>query len=171
MHPAQFRRLVVAIALVVLGHSGEARPQTLTITGMGDAPVAIDAAAVERLGTIEVTDIREINAPTGRERIEIVYRGVELAKLLEAQGIDRVDRRAVRAASIVVIARDGYRASFSWGELFNTAGGRRVVVILGENGQPNSPREGVFSLRSFSDIRPGPRHVRDVGEIRVDLPR
>jgi hypothetical protein len=164
-------RALVVLAVAVLGHAGApAAAQTLTIRGLGDAPLVVDAAAVERLGTVEVSDVREINAPSGRERIEIVYRGVELPRLLEAQGIERAGR-ALRTASVVVVSRDGYRATFSWGELFNTAVGRRVILILGENGRPNSAREGVFAIRSFSDLRPGPRHVRDVGEIRIEPAR
>lgn len=167
------RRLIVLIllALALPGLAQAQAPQTLTIRGLGDAPVTLDVAALEKLGPSEVTDSREVTAPSGRERIDIVYRGVELAKVLEAHGIERLDRHGVRAATVIVIARDGYRASFSWGELFNTAGGRRVFVITGENGRPNSAREGAFSLRAFADLRPGPRHVRDIAELVIELPR
>jgi hypothetical protein len=164
------RRLVLLV-LLGLGLSSAAWGEALTVHGLGESPQTFDMAALEKLGPSEVTDSREITTPSGRERVEIVYRGVELAKLLEAAGIERLDRHGVRAASVIVVARDGYRASFSWGELFNTAGGRRVFVITGENGKPNSAREGVFGLRSFGDLRPGPRHVRDVAELRVEMPR
>ncbi|QCI68912.1 hypothetical protein [Phreatobacter stygius] len=164
------RRFLLFI-LVSLALPAAVQAQTLTIRGLPDAAVTLDLATLEKLGTSEVIDSREVTTPTGRERIDIVYRGVELAKLLEANGIERLDRHGVRAATVIVVARDGYRASFSWGELFNTSGGRRVFVITGENGRPNSAREGVFSLRAFADLRPGPRHVRDVAELLIELPR
>jgi hypothetical protein len=79
-----------------------------------------------------------------------------------------MDRYALRSATILAIARDGYRASFSWGELFNSPAGERALIITRENGAP-SAREGGFSLRSLNDLRPGPRHVRDLAEIRIIL--
>jgi hypothetical protein len=160
-----------ATVLVMLASLTVASGQTLTVTGIGEKPQAVTAAAVEALGTSEITHSREISGASGAERLSIVYRGVELPKLLEAQGIATLDRLGLRAATITIVARDGYRAAFSWGELFNSPAGARVLVILGENGRPNPAREGAFSLRAFSDLRPGPRHVRDVTEIRVELPR
>jgi hypothetical protein len=160
--------LVLTLSLVC---AGTAHAQTLSIVGIADQPIVLDVATIEALGTTEITDSREVSGATGTDRISIVYRGMELAKLLEAQGIARLDRNGLRAASIVITAKDGYRASFSWGELFITSGGSRVLLITGENGRANPAREGAFSLRAFADLRPGPRHVRDVSEIRVVLPR
>jgi hypothetical protein len=44
-----------------------------------------------------------------------------------------------------------------------------VIVILRENGEKLPARDGDFTLRSFADLRPGPRHVRMLSEIRVVL--
>jgi hypothetical protein len=129
---------------------------TLVLRGLPEAEIRLDRAALEKLGASEVVDAREVTTASGRERIEVVYRGVELNKLLAAHGIERLDRRGVRAATIQVIAKDGYRASFSWGELFNTSGGNRVFVVTGERGPATNPNEGAFSLRAFADLRPGP---------------
>ena len=163
--------LMVLVLTLAIAVAGPAHAQSLTIVGITEQPLVLDVAAVEALGTTEITDSREVSGASGTERISIVYRGVELAKILESQGIARLDRQDLRAASIMVTAKDGYRATFSWGELFITAGGSRVLLITGENGRSNPAREGAFSLRAFADLRPGPRHVRDVAEIRVVLPR
>ncbi|QCK87707.1 hypothetical protein E8L99_19095 [Phreatobacter aquaticus] len=166
------RRALSALTIMLaLALAAPATAQTLSLVGIADQPIMLDIAAIEALGTTEITDSREVSGATGTERISIVYRGVELAKLLEAQGIARLDRHGLRAATIMITAKDGYRASFSWGELFITSGGSRVLLITGENGRANPAREGAFSLRAFADLRPGPRHVRDVAEIRVVLPR
>lgn len=163
------RRFLLA-GLLLLAGSGIAAAQALTVHGLGQGPSIFDVAALERLGTVEITDAREVSGPTGTGRREIVYRGVELVALLEALGIERIDRHAVRAATVLVTAKDGYRVTFSWGELFNSPIGRRVLVVTGENGRPNPERQGPFALRSLADTRPGPRAVRDVADIRVQLP-
>jgi hypothetical protein len=161
----------VPLIFAFLVSSPAAFAQTLVLRGLPEPDLRLDRAAVEKLGATEVIDAREVTTASGRERIEVVYRGVELPRLLAAHGIERLDRRGVRAATIQVVAKDGYRASFSWGELFNTSGGNRVFVITGERGPATNPDEGPFSLRAFADLRPGPRHVRDVAEIVVELPK
>jgi hypothetical protein len=145
--------------------------EQLILRGLPDPEIKLDNAALEKLGASEVVDAREVTTASGRERIEVVYRGVELPKVLAAHGIERLDQRGVRAATIHVVSRDGYRASFSWGELFNTSGGNRVFIITGEKGPASNPKEGAFSLRAFADLRPGPRHVRDMAAIVVELPK
>jgi hypothetical protein len=54
--------------------------------------------------------------------------------------------------------------------LFNNTLGQSVIVIFRENGEKLPARDGDFTLRSFSDTRPGPRHVRLLNDIRVILP-
>lgn len=160
----------VLSVLVMIAFGAAAKAQELTIAGIGPEPKRISLADLATAGLIEVKDGREITVGGETRRIEIRYGGVPLPLLLQKAGIETLDRYGLRAASIVVIARDGYRASFSWGELFNTTGGDSVIVITQENGTANPAREGAFSLRAFADRRPGPRHVRDVAEIRVEVP-
>lgn len=159
---------VLFVALLSLATTS-ATAQTLKLTGLGSAPVELTVAAVEAMGLAEIKDTRQLSVGSQTEQREIVYQGVTLPRLLDAAGFDKLDRYKVRAATILVLAKDGYQATFSWGELFNSPGGERVLLILRENGAV-SAREGPFSLRTFGDFRPGPRHVREAAEIRVLLP-
>lgn len=167
-------RLPIKVALVVLTLGLAALPtlaDPLRILGIGPEAKKITREALTAMGIREVKDSREVNVNGEAKRREIRYGGVSLPALLQKQGIETLDRDNLRAATILVIAKDGYRTSFSWGELFNAPAGESVIVITEENGVPNPAREGDFSLRAFSDLRPGPRHVRDVVEIRIELPR
>lgn len=167
-------RTPIRAALAALVMSLVAMPalaDSLRILGIGPEVKSVTRAELAAMGLREVKDARELNVNGETKRLEIRYGGVPLADLLKKQGIEALDRYGLRAATILVIAKDGYRASFSWGELFNASSGESVIVITEENGTRNPAREGDFSLRAFSDLRPGPRHVRDMVEIRVELPR
>jgi len=143
--------------------------EPLVITGLGPAAKRISTPELAAIGLSEVKDTRDLTVSGETKRLEIRYGGVPLPALLTRLGIETLDRYALRSATILVVAKDGYRASFSWGELFNHPSGNAVMVITQENGTPNPAREGDFSLRAFSDLRPGPRHIRDVAEIRIEL--
>lgn len=138
------RRLAVALVILCTGFS-VAQAQSLTLIGLGAQPIVLDRAAVESLGLTETRIVREISGSAGAQRSETVYAGVELPRLLDAKGFDTQDRHAVRSATILVTANDGYRASFSWGELYNSAAGKQVVLILKEDGAPLPARAGAFS--------------------------
>lgn len=159
----------LALAAVVFATPVSLQAQTLTLVGLSAEPKAVTRQEIEALGLTELKDAREVSSGGQTQRIETTYAGIELPRLLDAFGFEQLDRYAVRSSTILVTAKDAYRASFSWGELFNAPGGQRVFVILKENGQPLPARAGHFSLRAFGDLRPGPRHVRDAVEIRVVL--
>lgn len=163
-----FRSVFLALVLVQVV---PAAAQHVRIAGIGPEARLLSPADLAAIGLTEVKDSREIAVGGETRRVEIRYAGVPLPLLLQKAGIETLDRHALRAASILVISRDGYRAVFSWGEMFNNQTGDSVLVITQENGAPNPAREGHFSLRAFTDRRPGPRHVRDIAEIRVEPAR
>jgi hypothetical protein len=108
-----------------------------------------NGGALEKLGLVDLKDAREVTSGGVAQRQETTYSGIELPRLLDSLGFDKLDRHAVRAASITVEARDAYKASFSWGELYNTSAGPNVLLILKVNGSPLPERAGAFSLRAF----------------------
>jgi hypothetical protein len=69
--------------------------------------------------------------------------------------------RGARVGVIEAVATDGYRAVFSWGELFNSSLGDQVLVISTQDGKALDAAAGPLALRSLGDLRPGPRHVRN----------
>ncbi|MDN4060002.1 molybdopterin-dependent oxidoreductase [Massilia sp. YIM B02769] len=56
---------------------------------------------------------------------------------------------------------------FSWGELYNARVGDKVLVITTMNGKPLPATEGPYALRSLSDTKSGPRHVKWLNRIEV----
>ena len=101
--------------------------------------------------------------------LTIRYQGVPLRQLLDQAGL-KPDRRAIRRAMVVATAKDGYQASFSWGELYNSNLGDGVVLVLREGTDDLLEKDGFPGLRSLQDLRSGPRHVRWLQSLEVLLP-
>jgi hypothetical protein len=66
-----------------------------------------------------------------------------------------------RTRVIEAPATAGYRAVFSWGELYNDALGEQVYMIGSQDGRPLDAAAGPLALRSLADQRPGPSHLRN----------
>jgi DMSO/TMAO reductase YedYZ molybdopterin-dependent catalytic subunit len=65
------------------------------------------------------------------------YKGVSLAKVLEAAGVGDELTKAV-----MISAPDGYRALFSFGELFQSFKGRRIMLAESVDGKPLEGQRG-----------------------------
>lgn len=94
-------------------------------------------------------------------------RGVRLAALIERAGLAPTDRNAWKTLVVIATATDGYRAVFSWPEITNTAVGDGVLVLFERDGKPLDEREGRIALISGADLKPGPRHVRNLKRIEL----
>jgi hypothetical protein len=143
----------------------DAGPDTLLSVRIGDkAPVRLDRAALAALPTQQSVQHRTVAAGAGAGAVEqqIVYTGIPVAAIVAGVVGDDPHAREQRGWVFDTVATDGYRAVFSWGELFNTDAGQQVLVIVAQDGRALDAREGPLALRALADLRPGPRHVRNL---------
>ena len=124
---------------------------------------------VADLRTMGVQSSRNLPAATSNALAEPYreYSGVLLTQLLDKAGLRSVRKNDWRSLYVVVTASDGYKAVFSWGELFNSRIGRGAIVVYERNGKPIDESEGRIALLSTEDDRMGPRHVRWLKRIEV----
>jgi len=155
--------------LLVAGPPALAQPALLEVRGEVLQPLALSRADLLALTRRDYTEQRSV-IQDGREvRLGITYQGVPLKELLDRAGL-KPDRREIRKAVILLTAKDGYQASFSWGEIYNSSIGDGVIVVLRQGSDELLATEGLPGLRSLQDLRPGPRHVRWLQRIEVLLP-
>jgi len=132
---------------------------------VGAAARHFTAAEIAALPQTELVETRSVGAGAKAEQAEVRYRGVLLRDLLDAAGVQKLDRYALRHSGVAARATDNYAVLFSWGELYNGRAGDNVLVIASVDGKPLPPAEGPYALRSLSDTRPGPRHVKWLNRI------
>jgi hypothetical protein len=144
---------------------------TIRAAGVAQHLSQADLAALppaERAQRRTLTATDAASAPA--QELSLRYGGVLLRDVLASTLARDANRHAVRAATIEALATDGYRAAFSWGELFNSATGDQVLVITTQDGVPLNAAQGPLALRALADLRPGPRHVRNLCALVVRMP-
>ena len=131
--------------------------------------------AIERTLELNVDSIKQMKLATldsnafpsrsgGSSEIK-TCKGVLLRDLLNKAGIKQADHKD-RGYYFVARATDGYKAIFSWGEIFNNSTGDRTYIIVEKNGSPILEK-GEFELICINDLKPGPRHVYWLSSIEV----
>lgn len=146
----------------------------LTVQVSGQPDRAYDAAALAALPAATLTQTQSVsNGRDGAQDRRVAYGGVLLKDaLVAATGLFGPNDRGGRLATVEAVATDGYRAIFSWGELFNSPAGAQTVIVATLDGQPLGTAAGPLALRALGDLRPGPRHVRNLCALVVrPLPR
>jgi hypothetical protein len=146
-----------------------AQPAPLVVSGQVRQTLVLNRADLLPLPRRDYTEQRTVRQDGKEVQLGISYQGVPLTQLLDRAGL-QPDRRDLRRAVVLLTARDGYQASFSWGELYNTGIGDGVIVVLRQGTDELLDTDGLPALRSLQDLRPGPRHVRWLQRIEVLLP-
>ncbi len=159
---------LAALAVAAAGHAcpTDPTPRTagtlLAVHGPDGAARAFDAAALAALPPATLVQQQSVSgAGTATDR-SVSWSGVLLKDALTAAGLFGPNDRGGRALLVEAVATDGYRAWFSWGELFNHPAGEQVIVIRAQDGRPLDTAAGPLALRALGDLRPGPRHVRNL---------
>jgi DMSO/TMAO reductase YedYZ molybdopterin-dependent catalytic subunit len=67
---------------------------------------------------------------------------------------------------VLISSDDGYCATFSFGELFNSRLGDQVVIATVKDGKPLSPADG-FAMSITGEDSTGGRSVRRIKKIEV----
>jgi len=134
------------------------------------SPILFDLKAMDRQVQTQIVSERR-NQVTGSVNATdsqgTQWSGVLLKDFLLRNGMENMPSRGLRNARIEIIAKDAYKATFSWGEVFNSSAGSQILIITKQDGKSLDSQEGPVALRALSDIRPGPRHVSNVCAISV----
>ncbi len=140
---------------------------SLRITGRLREALVISCEQLCAMETEEVEDIA-VNCGEGDPVGKIAsMKGVLLENLLAKASVRKEDHNDTKKMFIVAKASDGYKAVFSWQEIFNTPIGGGVMVLIEKNGKPLCGAGGGLELISLQDYYSGPRYVKMLESIEV----
>jgi Oxidoreductase molybdopterin binding domain len=161
------RRMVFAV-LCAAAAQAAAQGVTTELEVVGEVNASL-TLTVEGLRAIAVHSARNLPAAASNALAEPYreYSGVLLTQVLDKAGLRSERKDDWRRLYVVATASDGYKAVFSWGELFNSRIGRGLLVAFERAGKPIDDSEGRIALISTEDDRIGPRHVKWLKRIDV----
>ncbi|WP_106917601.1 molybdopterin-dependent oxidoreductase [Chryseobacterium aurantiacum] len=137
----------------------------LKIIGDVVNPLTITVDSLKKMNVREFKDFKIVcQSGLTKESIHST-KGVLLKDILEKAKIIQKDHTD-RNFYIVAKATDGYKATFSWGEIFNNPTGEQIYVVFEQNGEPLK-NKGEMVLVSLNDTKTGPRHVKWLKSIEV----
>lgn len=141
--------------------------ERITISGAVKNRLSLDPAALREFPPQKVGEVPLV-CQSGADKGKLEnFRGVRLTDILDKAEIVAPGHNDVKKLAIIATASDGYKAVFSWNELYNSPVGEGVMVFFEKNGQPLGDDEGRIAMVSSKDTRTGARHVKWLQDIEV----
>lgn len=143
-------------------------PAPLRVLGIQPTPQDLSWADIASLPRQERGPLA-VFCMTGREvRAERHYAGPLLRDLLVHCSLAGLPRPRLKQSLVLCRAADGYRAIFTWHELFNTRVGDGVLVVPERCSEVSGDAAGErLTLISAEDIRGGPRNLQRLVSVEL----
>lgn len=148
------------------GDSTKYISKQVKIAGNVEHPLTLTVDSLKKMKVETIENFNVICSSGATMKTDKTCKGVLLKDILEKAIIKQANHKD-RNFYIVARATDGYKATFSWAELFNNPTGENVYVLFEENGKPIK-EEGDIILICKNDIKTGPRHVYWLKSIEVN---
>ncbi len=148
-------------------HGASVRTSRVGIGGWVRHPRTFDAGELERLGARDVQDFVVRCTVDGAHGGPRPMRAVPLRGLIEMSEPAFAERTDFKRVAIVAESVDGYRALFSWGEIFHTVVGSGVALAFDSPHARLDEGTGPFALLSLHDEFTGPRFVRQLASVEL----
>lgn len=146
-----------------------AKPRTprLSLGGWVRKPMTLDVHDLVEMEWLQVNDFDVICTLDGSHGMLAPVRAVRLGDLI-ARAEPAFERRTdFKRVAIVAEGAEGYRALFSWAEVFNSPLGTGIVVAFDWPGQELPPHAGPCAVLARHDLATGPRYVRALHSLEL----
>ncbi len=137
------------------------------IGGWVRKPLALDGALLDGFDAPQVADFVVVCTFDGVHGGPRQLRGVPLRALVEAAQPAFDQRTDFKRVALVAESAEGYRALFSWNEVFNSVVGDGVIVAWDAPESPLPAPMGPYALASLYDRATGPRFVQRLAKVEL----
>lgn len=141
--------------------------QKISVQGDISKPVTFTDEDLKKYPVHEVKSIDILNHKMEFKKTLKNLKGVLLKDVLSQISFNVPTPKELSTFYLVCTAEDGYKAVFSWNELFNTEAGDHVMLMTSENGSPTSGTKEGITLITPGDRATGRRYVKNLSEIVI----
>lgn len=139
----------------------------LAVGGWVRRPQALDAHDLADMEWRQVHDFDVVCTLDGSHGVLPPVRAVRLGDLVERAQPAFERRTDFKRVAVVAEGAEGYRALFSWAEIFNSPLGTGILVAFEWPGQALPSNAGPFAVLAQHDLATGPRYVRGLRSIEL----
>lgn len=159
--------LLFTSAFLAFGQKESKTTSSFTISGDVKLPVTIQIDNLKDWATVPIGDVTITNHLGEKKSEARGLKGVLLKAILSSVEINSESPKVLSEYYFICKATDGYTVVYSWNEIFNTAVGDAVYIVIEKDGKPASAMDDSILMISSRDFKTGRRHVKSLASIEV----
>ncbi|KQR91520.1 hypothetical protein ASG01_14230 [Chryseobacterium sp. Leaf180] len=141
--------------------------ESIKVFGAVKNSITFNIDDLDKLPKTRVKDLVIYNPVGEIKDILSGMRGVLLKNALSAIQYDYEKPRELNEFYFVLKASDGYKAVFSWNEIYNTEAGNQYFIITEIQGKTLDQIPNRIIFLSAADLKTGRRYIKGLSEIEV----
>jgi len=147
----------------------EKTQQTLQFAISGDVEKAsvITLDSLKQYKIVEIGDKNVIDHTGAFKHKDDKLKGILLKDVLSHTKFKTTSPKLLSRFYFVCAGVDGYKVVYSWNELYNTAVGDHVYIIMEKNGIAVDKMPESIQMTSSSDFKTGRRYLHNLDKIVV----
>lgn len=139
----------------------------LHISGRVTSPLDLNIRQLRAMDILDMENLPMI-CGSGEPKGQVgKIRGVLLADIINRANVLITDHNDTKKMYVVAASDDGYKAVFSWQEIFNSANGDSIIVLFEKDGKPLYGDSDEVDLLSARDHLSGPRYVKRLKYVQI----
>jgi hypothetical protein len=158
---------VILVATALLAFNLKPPTKSVTVTGKVKAEHTFLWSDLQKFPVQSIGDVIISNHKGETKGTAKAMKGIFLRDVLQQVTLDTDNPKLYSEYYFVCKAADGYKAVFSWNELFNTATGNTVYIVTEKEQKNMTDDEDLILMISTQDLRTGRRFVKNLETIYV----
>jgi hypothetical protein len=138
-----------------------------TITGDVERESVITLDSLKQYPVATIGDIKVTDHTGAFKHKDDELKGILLKSILSHTTFKTTSPKLLSRFYFVCTGIDGYKVVYSWNELFNTAVGDHVYIIMEKNGIKADKMPESLQMTSATDFKTGRRYLRNLDKIVV----
>jgi ABC-type Na+ efflux pump permease subunit len=159
--------LMLIVAIVLFGFDSAKETKSFTIKGKVKSEINVDFAALQKHTLYTIGSVNIVNHKGDVKGKAKDLKGVLIRDILKSVALDEDNAKLYSEYYFVCKASDGYKVVYSWNELFNTAIGNSVYIVLEREGKNLIDSDDSLLMVSTEDVRTGRRYLKNLESINV----
>jgi len=155
--------IILFLALTINAQTSKA----IAVSGDIMKPVTITFSDLKKIQTHNLDSLRIYNHKMEYKITLKKIKGVLLKDVLAQVDFKTDSPRLLSEFYLVCIADDGYKAVFSWNEIFNSGNGNQVLIVTELNGTEASELKENMILVTPTDKATGRRYLKNISKILI----
>lgn len=160
--------IFITTTFYAIGQKNIASTEEFKITGTIKKEKIVRLSDIAELPAQKIKSLVVTNHLGEKRGVIKKMRGVKILDILKDVEFDADNPKILSEYYLTFIASDGYKAVYSWNEIFNSPTGQNIFIVVEKDGVKLKDMAERIMIITPSDFKTGRRYIKALSQIVVN---